>query len=119
MSAGGEAASVEEATTVEMIASPGDLTSLGMAISDVLERLHGEVDSLSVCIDSVTVLLQYADQQRVFRFLHTINRRFELVGAAVHIHLDPVTQNDRVVATFATLAKSVVRYENGEWTRAR
>lgn len=100
---------------VETVSSAGDLTSLGMAISAVLGRMSELTDSIAACLDSLTLILQYVDTQRAFRFVHTIDKRFQSVDASVHIHLDPVTQDEQTVATFSSLANSAVRYEDGEW----
>ncbi|RXK48616.1 DUF7504 family protein [Halorientalis pallida] len=94
-----------------------DLTGASIAVSRYLDRWDGDGEPITVCLNSLTSLLQYADRDRVFRFLHTITSRCLAVDAAVHAHLDPVTQDDQTVATIATLFDAVVRREDeGGWT---
>jgi hypothetical protein len=94
-----------------------DLTGASIALSRYLDRWDGEGEPITVCLNSLTSLLQYADRDRVFRFLHTITSRCLAVDASVHAHLDPATQDEQTVATIATLFDSIVRREDGEgWT---
>lgn len=91
-----------------------DLTGASIAISRYLDRWDGDGEPIGVCLNSLTALLQYADRDRVFRFLHTITSRCLAVGAHVHAHLDPATQDEQTVATVATLFDTVVRREDEE-----
>lgn len=91
-----------------------DLTGASIAISRYLDRWDGDDESITVCLNSLTALLQYADRDRVFRFLHTITSRCLAVDASVHAHLDPATQDEQAVATVATLFDTVVRREDDE-----
>ncbi|SDF20969.1 DUF7504 family protein [Halorientalis regularis] len=94
-----------------------DLTGASIAISRYLDRWDGDGEPITVCLNSLTSLLQYADRDRVFRFLHTITSRCLAVDASVHAHLDPATQDEQTVATIATLFDTVVRREDDEgWT---
>jgi hypothetical protein len=92
--------------------APDDLTGVGIAVGRYLDRWQG---SSVVCLDSLTALLRRAEEDRVFRFLHTLTGRFVAADAAGHVHLDPSTQDERTVATLATLFDAVVRREDGEW----
>ena len=51
-----------------------DLTGASIAVSRYLDRWDGD-EPITVCLNSLTSLLQYADRDRVFRFLHTITSR--------------------------------------------
>jgi hypothetical protein len=94
-----------------------DLTGASIAISRYLDRWDGDDEPITVCLNSLTALLQYADRDRVFRFLHTITSRCLAVDASVHAHLDPATQDEQTVATVATLFDTVVRREDDAgWT---
>jgi hypothetical protein len=90
-----------------------DLTGASIAISRYLDRWD-DGESVTVCLNSLTALLQYADRDRVFRFVHTITSRCLAVGATVHAHFDPATQDEQTVATVATLFDTVVRREDDE-----
>jgi hypothetical protein len=97
-------------------ASPTDLTGVGIAVSDTLSAWAETDDRVVVCVDSVTTMLQYAPVATVFRFLHTICRRFASVEALAHFHLDPAAHDDQTVARLTHLFDSLVRVEDGELT---
>jgi hypothetical protein len=92
--------------------APDDLTGVGIAVGRYLDRWDG---TPVVCVDSLTTLLAHVDQDRLFRFMHTLTGRFVAAGAAAHVHLDPSTQDERTVATLATLFDTVVRHDDGTW----
>ncbi|MFB6083208.1 MAG: hypothetical protein ABEJ94_03060 [Halorientalis sp.] len=94
-----------------------DLTGASIAVSRYLDRWDGDGEPVAVCLNSLTELLEAADRDRAFRFLHTITSRCRAVDAAVHAHLDPATQDEQTVTTVATLFDAVLRREDGEgWT---
>ncbi|MFB6106935.1 MAG: hypothetical protein ABEJ70_08180 [Halobacteriaceae archaeon] len=64
---------------------PDDLTGVGIAVSDVLDR-HAD-RPLSVCVRGIGPLLMYHDESRVYRFLREMLARFREREAAVHVHL--------------------------------
>ena len=95
--------------------APSDLTGVGIAVTRYLDRWKGSGREITVCLDSLTTVLQYADVERVFRFLHTLNGRFVAADATAHVHLDPAAQDDQTVSTIATLFDAVIAHENGQW----
>lgn len=106
---------------VQTVESPEDLTGLGITLGQQLSTWAEESDApIVVCFDSLTVLLQYVDLQRAFRFLHVLSGRAASMGANVHYHLDPTTVDSQTLATLTSLFDATFRYEDGEWrTRHR
>jgi hypothetical protein len=102
--------------TIETLSSPGDLTGLGIKLSEILKEWD-ETDGRTVaCFDSLTALLQYADLQTVYKFLHVLTGRFDAAGVTAHFHLDPDTCDDQTVSTLTSLFDTVVELDGGEWT---
>jgi len=102
---------------VETVPDPADLTGLGMALEDCLAAWHGDGYDVSICFDSVSILLQYAEPDRAYRFLDDLTTRLGVVGAAGHFHLDPAAHDDRTVARLASLFDSVLEVSSdGERT---
>ena len=95
-----------------IVEEPADLTGLGITIS---ERLTDWSPDSLLIFESLTVLLEYVDLKRVFRFLHVLVNRVKATGAVAHYHLDPGEHDDRTVATLTSLFDTVVTYENGRW----
>jgi len=70
------------------VADPGDLTGLGIAVSERLDSLPADA-APAVCVDSLTTLLQYADTERAYRFLQVLCGRVRAADGTVHVHADP------------------------------
>jgi hypothetical protein len=93
---------------VRTVSSPGDLTGLGIAVSEFLGDWHGDGNETVVCFDSITTLLQYADLQRAFRFLHVLTQRSDGAGAHAHFHMDPTAHDEQTIRTITSLFDEVV-----------
>lgn len=94
--------------TVKAVNDPGDLTRLGITISNVLSSWQGNGNQTLVCFDSLSSLLQYADLQRVFRFIHVLQGRLGNVDATTHYHLDPAAHDSQTEATLGSLFDGVI-----------
>jgi hypothetical protein len=103
----GEPPSIEE-LEIGADVDPNDLTGQGIAIAEAVEA------GTEVCFDSLTALLQYADRERAFRFLHSLGERCAAASASIHYHLDPETADEQTVAALSTLMDAVVDVEAGK-----
>lgn len=84
---------------VDAVASPGNLTDIGVTLTTLLED-HAERDRPTVlCFQSVTVLLQYSSLDEVYRFLHTLVGHVDGFGATSHFHLHADAHEEETVAT--------------------
>lgn len=92
-----------------------DLTGVGIAVSRYLDRWDGSRAPTTACLDSLTDVLERADTERVFRFLHTVTGRFMAAGVSAHVHLDPATHDDQTIATLRTLFDTVVTEAEDGW----
>ena len=102
-------------STLSIVESPDDLTGLGITIGSHLERWDDHPGRTLITLDSLTVLLQYVDLKRAFRFLHMMVNRVKSAGAVGHYHMDPAAHDDQTVATLASVFDAVARQEDGEW----
>ncbi|MFB6192524.1 MAG: hypothetical protein ABEI11_04290 [Haloarculaceae archaeon] len=94
-----------DASTVE---SAEDLTGIEIALGEPLATFADADAPVTVCLDSLTVLLQYVDLERAYRFLHELDGRFVEAGARAHYHLDPGAHDEEVLATLSTLVDAAV-----------
>ncbi len=94
--------------TVKVVDDPGDLTRLGITISNVLSSWQDNHHQTLVCFDSVSTLLQYAELQRVFRFIHVLQGRLGNIGARTHYHLNPDAHDSQTEATMRSLFDGVI-----------
>lgn len=102
--------------SVRTVASAGDLTRLGIAITDTLSEWDDDGNQVVACFHSLTPLLQYVDVRRLFRFLHVLVGRLAQGGAVAHFHMDPTAHEEETLRTLEPLFDAVVeRGEDGEW----
>lgn len=96
--------------TVETVSNPGDLTGLGSEITNAIDRWQHDtsVASLAGCFHSVTVLLEYVDLRRAFRFLHVLTTHVGTTDAIVHYHFDSDAHDQRTRSTLRPLFDLVV-----------
>lgn len=102
--------------SIETVTDPGDLTGLGIAISKYLSNWAGSPNRTVVCFHSLTTLLQYADLERVFRFLHLLTGRLKSADAVAHFHLDPGAHDAQTVNTLSQLFDVVVEHDDSDYT---
>lgn len=105
---------------VETVEHPADLTSLGIKLSEQLQRWSGDGNHVTFCFDSVDDLLRTVDAKTAFRFLHVLTGRFAAADATAHYHLDADAFDDRTVNTIKTLFDAaVVRADDGWDVRSK
>lgn len=108
------------ASMVDSVANPGDVTGLGIKISEQLQEWSHDGNRTVACFDSLTTALQYVDLQTIYKFLHVLTGRFETVDAAAHFHIDPDAHDDATVNTLKSLFDAVVKHtDEGEWRVSR
>ena len=93
---------------VTAIGDPTDLTGLGIQISQYLEQWAGTDRQIIVYFDSLTILLQFADLNRVYRLLHVLAGRIKSVGGRAYYRLDPDAHHSQTLSTIQTLMDDTV-----------
>ena len=108
---------------VKTVENPTDLTGVGIELSELLSGMSTAADDdehIAVCFHGITSLLQYADLQRAFRFLHVVTGRVKTVDGVGHYHLDPEAHDTQTLATLKGLFDAVVEVDrDGNWTIER
>lgn len=112
VSGGGTATSSGD--LVETLSNPGDLTGLGIKLSEILREWNGTANQTVCCFHSLTALLQYADLQTVYKFLHVLTGRFEATDVTAHFHLDPDACDKQTVSTLTSLFDTVIEFDDSE-----
>lgn len=99
--------------TLASISSPDDFTGLGIEISDFLSNRRDATPS-TVCLHSLTPMLQYADLETVFQFTHTLTGHLSRSNAIAHCHLNPDVVDEQAIHTLAPLFDVVVGVAEGD-----
>ncbi|MDX1747537.1 MAG: hypothetical protein R3324_16505, partial [Halobacteriales archaeon] len=94
---------------IETVSDPADLTGMGIALNRALEAWTPTANQTIVCFHTLTMLLQYVDTERVYRFLHVVTSQLAEEGALAHVHVDPRAHDPRTLSRIATLFDAVIR----------
>ena len=105
---------------VKTVATPSNLTGVGVKTTPYLSRWE---DPTAV-IESLTVLLQYADQQEAYQFLHVLETQVRQSGGEMQVYADPIAEDDRTLELLKIIFDGVVEYEDAtdggaEWAVQR
>lgn len=109
-SAGGSEGSPEEVAEYG-VDDPSDLTRLGITVTRTLNEWTATSRRTAVCLHSLTGLLQYVDQQRLFRFVHILQAKLAAADATAHFHMDPGSHGPETVSVFRSLFDTVVEVD--------
>jgi len=101
----------EDGVVTETVSTPSDLTGLGISIGQFLSKFE---DSVLICFDSLTSMLQYVNVQTAYEFLHAITGQIHAADARAHFHIDPSAHGDQDVAAIASLFDARVSLGDGE-----
>jgi len=105
--AGADATSPGESTEHVSLDAPTNIPHLGSRITDVLYRWEDDA-SISVCLDSLTALLQAHPTSTVSQFVQVLRSHLLELDAAAHCHVDPTAHDDQTVAKLTTSFDEVV-----------
>jgi len=106
-----------ESISIDAISDPADLTRLGITIENYLSEWAENENQTVICFHSLTPLLQYADRERVFRFLHLLTGRIDSIDAVAHFHMNPEAHDAQTRNTLVQLFDAVIDIdETGERT---
>lgn len=108
-----------ESPVIDTVSNIGDVTGLGIKLSQQLQAWDGNGNKTVGCIDSLVPLVQTVDLQTTFRFLHVLTGRFSAADARVHYHLDPNALDEQTVSTLKTLFDAAVERQDDSWSVKR
>lgn len=77
---------------------PGDLTGIGIGVSEFMRRYHESGLDATLGVHSLSTMLMYADLQRVYRFVHVLTSRTAAVGYRAVYVLDESADDPGMIA---------------------
>jgi len=100
---------------VEYVNSPGDMTGVGIGVSEQLRRFAEEdTERTRVAFHSLSTLLMYSEVETVFRFLHVLTGRIDGVDAIGLFTIDPMTHDAETVNTLKQLFDGAIELRDGD-----
>lgn len=97
----------ENRVDVETVATPSNLTGIGVKVTPLLNRWDGP----TVVVECLSVLFQYADSREVYQFLHVLTTHLRSSGGDAQVYLDPTVEDDRTVERLKGLFDAVIEYD--------
>lgn len=94
--------------STQTVATPADLTGLGMATTSYLTDWEDTDRPTVVYFDSVTILLQYVELEPGFRFLHTLTSQLKDADATGIFPFTTAAHDDRTVKTLQSLFDTIL-----------
>lgn len=79
-----------------LVSGAGDLTGIGIGVTDYMRRFHesDDVETASVGMHTLSTLLMYSDVRRVYQFLHVLTGRVDSSGFLGAFVLDTPVPED-------------------------
>jgi len=105
------AVAAPDGVSVEYVPTPNDTTALGVTMSQLVAR-H---ETVTVCFDSLTELLEHISVEQAYEFLHVLTRQLHAADAAAHVHLDPTAHDRQTVALLTSLFDVAVEPREDGW----
>lgn len=94
--------------TTYHVDDPGDLTGLGVTISNQLAEWADAEEQVVVCFRSLTTTLQYVSTPELVRFLSELRKHLEAAGAIAHFHVDPQAVEEQTLAAIRSVVDGTV-----------
>lgn len=103
--------------TVRHVSNPGDLSKLGIVITQLLSEFSATPRRTVLCVHTLSALHNHVGTKTLFRFLNTLQGRLRSEDAVGHYHMDPELHDEIVIETLRSVFDSVVRFSaDGELT---
>jgi hypothetical protein len=93
----------DTAVRTDVADSPGNLADLGVTLLDALETHDAAGSRTTLCLQSLTVLLQYSTVAEVVQFLDALEGHLDRFGATGQFHLHERAHDAETVATLRPL----------------
>lgn len=103
-------AGVAGSITVRCVSKPGDLSKLGIMITQLLSKFDGNSRQTVLCFHTLSALHNQVGTKTLFRFLNTLQGRLRTSNAVGHYHMDPDLHDEIVIETLRPIFDSVVRF---------
>lgn len=93
---------------VRAVADVGDLTGIGITVTEFVRRWADADEPTVVCFDSLTPILRYTELDRAYRFLDVTTGRLDRVCAVSHAHINPLAHDEQTLQQLMGVFDAVV-----------
>jgi KaiC/GvpD/RAD55 family RecA-like ATPase len=93
-----ESQELEHGAQVHRVTDPGDLTGVGVSVTEALDRLGvGGYDRGRFGLTSLSTMLTYTDEKTVFKFCHVLSSRLDAAGYVGLFTIDESAHEQRTL----------------------
>lgn len=96
--------------SVRHVSRPGDLSKLGIVITQLLSEFDDSGRRTVLCFHTASDLHREVGTKTLFRFLNTLQGRLNATGALGHYHMNPDLHDEIVVETLRSIFDLVARF---------
>jgi len=108
----------ESGSYVYHVSSPGDLTGIGIGITESLEYLHNNgADSGRFALTSLSTMLTYTDRKAVFKFCHVLSSRFDSAGYLGIFTIDSSAHDDQTLQVIKQAFDGMIEIRDNDGSR--
>jgi KaiC/GvpD/RAD55 family RecA-like ATPase len=100
--------------TRRYVSSPGDLTGIGIGLTEFMREFYHRGDAARVGIHSLSTMLMYTEFRRLFQFLHVVTGRIESSGFVGVFAVDDSAIGERETNILLQLFDTVVETRDGD-----
>ncbi|WP_449272324.1 RAD55 family ATPase [Halorhabdus salina] len=103
---------------VHHVASPGDLTGIGIGFTEALEALHDQgIDSGRLALSSLSTMLTYTDRKTVFKFCHVLSSRLDAAEYLGLFTIDASAHDEQTLQVIKQAFDGMIEIRERDGTR--
>ncbi|WP_372913084.1 hypothetical protein [Salinigranum sp.] len=105
---------VRKTANRRFLSNPGDLTGVGIGLTEFMRRFYHRGDEARVGVHSLSTMLMYTEFRRLFQFLHAVTGRIDSSGFVGAFAVDSSALEPRELNILLQLFDSVVETRDGD-----
>ncbi|MFB6073458.1 MAG: RAD55 family ATPase [Haloarculaceae archaeon] len=107
-----------EGVYVHHVSSPGDLTGMGIALTEALDTLHrGGRQHGRLALSSLSTMLTYTDKKTVFKFCHVMSSRLDTAEYMGVFTIDSGAHDDQTLQVIKQAFDGMIEIRESEGGR--
>jgi KaiC/GvpD/RAD55 family RecA-like ATPase len=111
---------VEDGIYVQRVGSPGNLTDIGIAITQSFDRLQDAgVDQGRLALTSLSTMLTYTDKETVFKFSHVLSSRLDAADFLGVFTIDSTAHDEQTLQIIKQSFDGLVEVRENSGRQAR
>jgi len=108
----------ESGAFIHRVASPSDLTGIGIGVTKSFDRLHDAgTNQGRLALTSLSTMVTYSDRQTVFKFCHVLSSRLDSAGFLGVFTIDLTAHDDQTLQVIKQAFDGIVELRENDGVR--